>query len=69
MLAGGLLWAYDPAGALRVLRPTSGRVLRTLPAPAGHWNSPIVAGGRVYLPSGDANDHRTAGTLSVYAPR
>ncbi len=69
VLAGGLLWAYDPAGALRVLRPATGRVLRTLPAPAGHWNSPIVAGGRVYLPSGDANDHRTAGTLSVYAPR
>jgi hypothetical protein len=69
VVAGGLLYAYDPAGALRVLRPASGRVVRELPAPPGHWNSPIVAGGRVYLPSGDANDHATRGTLSIYTPR
>jgi hypothetical protein len=37
-------------------------------APSGHWNSPIVAGGAIYLPSGDANDHATEGELTVYRP-
>jgi outer membrane protein assembly factor BamB len=68
VLAGGVLWVYDPRGALNAYRPGSGHRIRTLTAPSGHWNSPIVAGGRVYLPSGDANQHATAGTLSIYAP-
>jgi outer membrane protein assembly factor BamB len=66
VLAGGLLWVYDPSGALDVYRPGSGRLVRRLPAPPGHWNSPIVAGGRAYLPTGNANDHETSGTLSIY---
>jgi hypothetical protein len=65
VLAGGLLWVYDPGGALNVYR-TSGHLVRRLPAPSGHWNSPIVAGGRAYLPSGDANDHNSSGALSIY---
>ena len=68
VLAGGVLWVYDPRGALNAYRPADGHRIRTLPAPPGHWNSPIVAGGRVYLPSGDANQHATSGTLSIYAP-
>ena len=66
VIAGNVLWVYDPDGALNAYRPSDGRLLRRLPAPPGHWNSPIVAGGRVYLPSGDANRHETTGTLSVY---
>jgi outer membrane protein assembly factor BamB len=66
VLAGGLLWVYDPGGGLNVYRPSSGKLIRRLPAPSGHWNSPIVAGGRVYLPSGDSNDHATSGVLSIY---
>jgi PQQ-like domain len=66
VLAGGLLWVYDPDGGLNVYRPAGGKLIRKLPAPSGHWNSPIVAGGRVYLPSGDANDHSTDGVLSIY---
>jgi hypothetical protein len=66
VLAGGLLWVYDPGGGLNVYKPSSGKLIRSLPAPAGHWNSPIVAGGRVYLPSGNANDHSTDGVLSIY---
>jgi putative pyrroloquinoline-quinone binding quinoprotein len=66
VLAGGLLWVYDPSGGLNVYRPSSGKLIRHLPAPAGHWNSPIVAGGRVYLPSGNSNDHSTSGVLSIY---
>jgi hypothetical protein len=66
VLAGGLLWIYDPGGALNVYQPSSGRLVRRLTAPSGHWNSPIVAAGRVYLPSGNANDHHTSGVLSIY---
>jgi len=69
VLAGGLLWVYDPDGALNVYRPSDGRLIRRLPAPSGHWNSPIVAGGRVYLPSGNSNDHRASGVLSIYRVR
>jgi hypothetical protein len=66
VLAGGLLYVYDPNGGLNVYRPSSGKVVRKLSAPSGHWNSPIVAGGRVYLPSGNSNDHATSGVLSIY---
>ncbi len=68
VIAGGLVWVYDPDGGLNVYRPGSGRLVRSLPAPSGHWNSPIVDGGRVYLPSGDSNSHDTTGTLSIYEP-
>jgi hypothetical protein len=66
VVAGKLLWVYDPGGALNVYRLASGQLLRSLPAPSGHWNSPIVAAHRVYLPSGDANSHDTSGELSIY---
>jgi PQQ-like domain len=68
VIAGELLWVYDPGGSLAVYRSRSGRVVRILPAPPGHWNSPIVVGARAYLPSGDANDHSTTGALSIYGP-
>jgi hypothetical protein len=42
---------------------------RALPAPSGHWNSPIIAGKRVFLPTGDANSHDTSGELSIYRIR
>jgi outer membrane protein assembly factor BamB len=67
VLAGSVLWVYDPGGALVAYRPQTGRTIHRFAAPAGHWSSPIVAGGRVYLPGGDANQHRTSGTLSVFA--
>jgi outer membrane protein assembly factor BamB len=66
VLAGGLLWVYDPGGGLNVYHPSTGQLIRRLPAPSGHWNSPIVAGGRVYLPSGNSNDHSASGVLSIY---
>ena len=65
--AGGLLYVYDPGGGgLRVYRPASGALVATLPAGAGHWNSPIVADGRIALPEGSANDRVTAGVLNIY---
>jgi outer membrane protein assembly factor BamB len=69
VVAGRMLWVYDPSGSLRVYRAASGRLVRRFPAPPGHWNSPIVTGSRVYLPSGDANEHATSGTLSIYHSR
>src|SRR5207244_2627428 len=66
VVAGGLLYVYDPAGALRVYRPGTGKLLATLPAGPGHWNSPIVADGRIALPEGDANTHQQSGVLDVY---
>jgi outer membrane protein assembly factor BamB len=66
VVAGGLLWVYDPGGALNVYVPATGRRVASLPAGRGHWSSPIVAAGRVFLPEGNANDHRTTGLLDVY---
>jgi hypothetical protein len=66
VIAGGLLYVYDPGGALDVYLPASGRRLVSLPAGGGHWNSPIVIGGRVILPVGNANDHATSGTLDIF---
>jgi hypothetical protein len=67
VLAGGLLFVYDPNGGLRVYRPATGSVLATLATGSGHWNSPIVAGARIALPEGDANDHSQTGVLDVWS--
>ncbi len=67
VVAGGLLYVYDPGGTLRVLAPTSGRTVAALPAAAGHWSSPIVVGGRVILPVGGSTpDDTTSGTVFIY---
>ncbi|MDE3129817.1 MAG: PQQ-binding-like beta-propeller repeat protein [Acidobacteriota bacterium] len=67
VLAGGLLYVYNQQrGALDVFGPVSGRLYRALPAAAGHWNSPIVVGGRIVLPVGNDNDHLSRGVLYIY---
>jgi len=67
VLAGGLLYVYDEnGGALNVYQPASGRRVASLGASGGHWNSPIVVGGRVILPTGNANDHATSGEIFIY---
>jgi hypothetical protein len=67
VVAGGLLYVYDPdGGGLRVRRPTDGAEITTLRAGSGHWSSPIVTDGRIALPEGDANQHRTSGVLNIY---
>jgi len=66
VIAGGLLYVYDPSGSLDVYAPTTGRKLISLPAGSGHWNSPIVVGGRIIVPVGNANDHETSGTLDIF---
>jgi outer membrane protein assembly factor BamB len=69
ILAGGLLYVYDPNGSLVVYRPTSGSVIATLPAASGHWNSPIVVDGHIVVPTGDDNDHLTTGSLEIFSVR
>lgn len=52
VIAGGLLYAYDVTGFLRIYQPETGAELAALPLGDGHWNSPIVADGRIALPEG-----------------
>lgn len=66
VVAGGLLYVYDPGGALLVYEPFSGDVVARLPAAPGHWNAPVITPGRVALPTGDANEHETTGELSLF---
>jgi len=66
VVAGGLLWVFDPGGSLRAYVPTTGALVATLPAGSGHWQSPIVSDGRVALAEGNANQHETRGILDIY---
>jgi hypothetical protein len=67
VLAGGLLYIYDElGGALNVYAPTSGARVATLHAAGGHWNSPIVVGGRIILPVGSYHDHSDSGEIYIW---
>jgi outer membrane protein assembly factor BamB len=66
VIAGGLLYVYDPGGSLRVYAPQAGQQLATLNSGSGHWNSPIVVDGRIALPEGNANQHNTSGVLNIW---
>ena len=67
VLAGGLLYVYDESdGVLKVLSPTTGHTLASLPAASGHWNSPIVIGGRIILPVGNGDAQQTSGQLFIW---
>ena len=66
VVAGGLLYVYNPNGGLDIYAPNTGKKLRTLTAAGGHWNSAVVAEGRIALPEGDANQHALSGVLDIY---
>jgi hypothetical protein len=66
-VAGGLLYVYNPSGALNIYRTTNGAPVASLTCGPGHWNSPIVVDGRIALPEGNANEHATAGVLNIWA--
>ena len=67
VIAGGLLYVYnEEQGVLDVYNPATGHMYRSLAAASGHWNSPIVVGGRIILPVGDDNDHQTTGEVFIY---
>ncbi len=67
IVVGGLLYVYDPEGALVVYAPVTGRRLARVAAGAGHWNSPVPGDGVIAVPEGNANDHVTSGTLGLYS--
>jgi hypothetical protein len=52
---------------VHVYVPTSGREIATLPSGNVHWQSPIVADGRVAVTEGNANEHATTGVLDIYS--
>ena len=66
VVAGGLLWVYDPNGGLNVYKPASGKLVTTLAAGGGHWNSPIATDGVVALGEGNYNDDQTSGVLDIW---
>lgn len=67
VVAGGLLFVYDQGGhGVRVYDPASGTQITALGAGVGHWNSPIVADGRIAVPEGSSNDHASSGILDIY---
>jgi len=66
VVAGGLLYVYDPEGGLRVYNPTTGAQVADLECGSGHWNSPIVVDGKIALPEGNANQHASTGVLDIW---
>jgi hypothetical protein len=67
IVAGGLLYVYNPNGGVVAYRPSSGHAITTLATPPGHWNSPIVVDGHVIEPTGDDNSHLLTGSLVIYS--
>jgi hypothetical protein len=68
VMAGGLLYVYDPAaGGINVYEPASPRPITKLAGKSGHWNSPIVVDGHVIEPEGNANDHALSGQLELFS--
>ena len=66
VVAGGLLYIYNPRGGLRVYDPESGTQIADLDSGSGHWNSPIVVPGKIALPEGNANRHSSSGVLDIW---
>jgi hypothetical protein len=67
VIAGDLLYVYNASGGLHVYDPTSGTQIADLTCGGGHWNSPIVADGRIALPEGNANQHSATGVLDIWS--
>jgi outer membrane protein assembly factor BamB len=68
VVVGNLLYVAG-GGVVNVYVPSSGRPVAQLPSGATHWQSPIVADGRVAVAEGNANDHVTSGYLDIYSLR
>ena len=67
VVAGGLLYVYNPGGGLNIYKPTTGVEVTTLKCGSGHWNSPIVVDGRIALPEGNSNQHASSGVLDIWS--
>ncbi len=67
VVAGGLLYVYDPGGGLRIYEAAQGTQLAKLASGSGHWNSPIVADGKIALPEGNADERVASGVLDIWS--
>lgn len=65
VVVGSLLYVGGN-GKLNVYAAATGKLLRSFPTGTIHWQSPIVAAGRVAIAEGDANQHATTGVLDIY---
>jgi len=65
VVAGGLLYVAG-SGAIHVYSAAAGKEVGALPIGGVHWQSPIVADGRVVVAEGNANDHATTGVLDIF---
>jgi outer membrane protein assembly factor BamB len=65
IVAGGLLYV-EGVGGIRVYSPASGKQIVELPGGDVHWQSPIVADGRVIAAEGNSNNHLGTGILDIY---
>jgi outer membrane protein assembly factor BamB len=67
VIGGGLLYIYDEQdGLLKVRNPVSGIQLASLQTATGHWNSPIVIGGRIILPTGNGDSQGTSSNVYIW---
>jgi hypothetical protein len=67
VVAGGLLYVYNPKGGLHVYDPANGSQVAELECGNGHWNSPIVVDGKIALPEGNANQSASTGLLDIWS--
>ena len=69
VVAGGLLYVYNPRGGLHVYDAEKGEQVANLESGSGHWNSPIVVDGKVALPEGGARGQAPAatGVLNIWS--
>jgi len=66
VVAGGLLYVYDPGGTINIRRPLTGAIVRSLPAGGGHWNSPIVTDGRLIEPTGAYGSNASSSVIDIW---
>jgi hypothetical protein len=67
VVAGGLLYVYNPRGGLRVYDPVKGTQIADLECGTGHWNTPIVVDRKIALPEGNANQRTSIGVLDIWS--
>ncbi|HEY7398554.1 MAG TPA: PQQ-binding-like beta-propeller repeat protein [Gaiellaceae bacterium] len=65
VIAGNLLFIAT-SGAVNVDVAATGHRVASLSLGTVHWQSPIVADGRIAVGEGNANDHATSGVLDIY---
>jgi hypothetical protein len=66
VIAGNLVFIAT-GGAVHVYLAANGRQVASLSLGSEvHWQSPIVADGRVAVAEGNANEHKTSGVLDLY---